>query len=65
LGGLPVTSSNPTVLVSSTGDKAAPRPGDQITVRLTYSYTQPIISAFVPIFPQPLVIQRTIVMEMQ
>lgn len=65
LGGLPMTSANPSVMVTSTGNKADPRPGDKITAQVTYSYTQPLLSAFGPIFPQPLVIQRNVMMEMQ
>ena len=65
LGGLPQTATNPAVAVTSTGSKIDPRPGDKITAQVTYSYTQPLLSVFGPIFPQPLVIKRNVMMEMQ
>ncbi len=53
------------VIVSSSGNLSDPSQGDQLTVQLTYSYTVPIVSSFVPMFPRPLVIQRSVMMEMQ
>ena len=37
LGGLPTAPTNPTVVVTSTGSKSNPRPGDKITAQVTYS----------------------------
>lgn len=75
LGALPPTgssfdvSSDVTIALmradNTAGDVADPRPGDRLTVRLTYRYTQPILAAALPMFPQPLVIVRTVMMEIQ
>ena len=40
-------------------------PGDRVTVGVTYRYTLPIISVMLPMFPQPLVIVRSVTMEIQ
>ena len=40
-------------------------PGDQVNVVVTYRYTIPIVSGFVPMFPQPIVIVRSVSMEVQ
>ena len=39
--------------------------GDQVTVQITYRYTIPIISSMVRSFGNPMVIGRTVMMEMQ
>ena len=39
--------------------------GDQLTVSVTYRYTIPLLSVFVPMFPQPIVIVRDVTMEIQ
>ena len=39
--------------------------GDQLTVTVTYRYTLPIVSDLVPAFPQPIVIVRQVMMEIQ
>ena len=50
---------------NSAADINDPRPGDRLTVNITYRYTLPILSAFVDVFPQPVVIKRSVVMEIQ
>jgi Flp pilus assembly protein TadG len=69
LGTLPVTASSFNVVndvgVVYSGDATNPRPGDVVTVTVGYSYTMPIVSAALPMFPQPLRIVRTVVMEVQ
>ena len=40
-------------------------PGDQVTVEVTYRYTFPILSGFLPMIPQPIVIVRSVSMEVQ
>ena len=71
LGFLPTTSSNFNVATSllkpdnTAGDVLDPRPGDRLYVSLTYSYTVPIVSAALPMFPQPLKMQSTVMMEIQ
>ncbi len=63
-----VTSDVVTTLTKpdgTAGDPTAPDPGDRLYVQVTYRYTQPILSAFVPIFPQPLIIVRNVMMEIQ
>ena len=47
------------------GDVADPRPGDRLTVQVTYRYTVPIVAVALPVFPQPLVIVRSVMMEIQ
>ena len=47
------------------GDVNNPRSGDRLTVNITYRYTLPILSAFLNVFPQPLVIRRSVIMEIQ
>ncbi len=42
-----------------------PRPGDRLFVSVTYHYTQPILAAALPMFPQPLAIVRNVMMEIQ
>jgi hypothetical protein len=46
-------------------DTTAPCQGDRLYVEVTYRYTQPFLSTFMPVFPQPLVIVRNVMMEMQ
>ena len=53
------------VVVFSSGSLSAPNPGDQLTVQVAYSYTVPVLSSFVPMFPRPIVIRRSVMMEMQ
>ena len=50
---------------NTSGDQSDPRPGDRLTVQITYRYTLPIISVALPMFPQPLVIVRSVMMEIQ
>lgn len=42
-----------------------PHVGDQLAVQVTYRYTMPVLSAALPMFPQPIVLVRTVVMEVQ
>ena len=49
----------------TSGDLNDPRPGDRLTVQVTYRYTVPIVAVALPIFPQPLVIVRSVMMEIQ
>lgn len=42
-----------------------PHPGDRLYVSLTYSYTVPIVSVALPMFPQPLKMQSNVMMEIQ
>lgn len=56
---------NRDVAVQSSGSLIDPRPGDQLTVTVAYSYTVPIASSFLRVFPRPIVIRRTVMMEMQ
>ncbi len=53
------------VVPGYSGNKASPQTGDILTVTVTYSYTMPIVAAALPMFPQPLRIVRTVVMEVQ
>ncbi len=46
-------------------DASNPCPGDRLNVQVTYRYMQPLLSAYVPVFPQPLVIVRNVMMEIQ
>ncbi len=69
LGTLPVSSSSFNVTsdvgVVYSGDPTDPRAGDIVTVTVNYRYTVPVVSAALPMFPQPLRIIRTVVMEVQ
>ncbi len=47
------------------GDLNDPRPGDRLNVQVTYRYTVPIVAVALPVFPQPLVIVRSVMMEIQ
>ncbi len=47
------------------GGVTDPQSGDRLYVQVTYRYTQPILSAFLPVFPQPIVIVKNVMMEMQ
>jgi Flp pilus assembly protein TadG len=40
-------------------------PGDQVTAQITYSYTLPIVSSFVRAIGNPMVIVRSVTMELQ
>ncbi len=61
----PSFNVNNSVVILSSGSLSDPNQGDQLTVQLTYSYTVPIVSSFVPMFPRPMVIHRSVMMEMQ
>jgi Flp pilus assembly protein TadG len=58
-----LTDGNP----SDTCPLAASNPcsGDRLNVRITYRYTQPLLSALLPAFPQPIVMVRDVMMEIQ
>jgi Flp pilus assembly protein TadG len=59
------TSSIYNVAVQSSGSLTDPRPGDQLTVTVAYSYTVPVVSSFLRVFPRPIVVRRTVMMELQ
>ena len=75
LGALPINSSSFVVTRDvaitlakpdgTAGDPTNPRPGDKLTTQVTYSYTVPVLSTFLRVFPQPIVIKRTVMMEIQ
>ena len=69
LGTLAVSASTFNVTsdvgVIYSGDAASPKSGDVVTVTVNYRYTLPILSAALPMFPQPLPIVRSVVMEVQ
>ena len=71
LGFLPTTASSFSVNTSllkpdnTAGDQTDPRPGDRLSVSLTYSYTMPVVSVMVPMFQQPFVMQSNVMMEIQ
>ena len=69
LGTLAVSASSFTVTsdvgVIYSGDATSPKSGDVVTVTVNYRYTLPILSAVLPMFPQPLPIVRSVVMEVQ
>ena len=53
------------VLVDVDADPTVISSGDQLTVTVTYSYTLPLVSVLLPQFPQPIVIVRDVMMEVQ
>jgi len=59
-----VASDVTTSLVDVDGDTVI-SPGDQLTVHVTYRYKIPLVSALLPMFPQPIVIRRDVMMEIQ
>jgi|WetSurMetagenome_2_1015567.scaffolds.fasta_scaffold247222_2 hypothetical protein len=75
LGFLPATGSsfsvNTDVAISllkpdnTAGDLTDPRPGDRLSVSLTYRYTLPIVAVALPVLPQPFVMQSNVMMEIQ
>lgn len=50
---------------NSLGVVCDPRPGDRLTVWVTYRYRLPLVSVLLPQFPQPIVIVRDVMMEVQ
>ena len=42
-----------------------PHPGDHVQATIIYSYTVPVISVMLPMFPQPMVMRSSIMMEIQ
>ena len=58
----PPCDANPPTLIANQDD---PQPGDCLSVNIVYSYTLPILSVMLPMFPQPIVIQRNVTMEIQ
>ena len=71
LGYLPVSVSSFVVGgdVQVTGlngcNVASPSLGCTFSVQVTYRYTMPVVAKALPMFPQPMVIVRTVVMEVQ
>ena len=69
LGTLPISAGSFNVAkdvgVAYSGDASSPQPGDIVTVTVNYSYTMPIVSQALPMFPQPLHIVRSVIMEVQ
>ena len=47
------------------GDKANPQAGDRLTLQVTYRYTVPVVSAALPMFPQPITFSPRVTMELQ
>lgn len=47
------------------GDLTDPRPGDRLTVEITYRYTLPIVAVALPMLPQPMTVIRSVTMEIQ
>lgn len=62
-GNLP--PKNYSVDIGYSGDENAPRSGDTVKVTLTYSYTMPVLSVMLPMIPNPIVIVRTVTMDVQ
>jgi Flp pilus assembly protein TadG len=50
---------------NTAGDLTDPRPGDRLSVSLTYRYTLPIVAVALPMLPQPFVMQSNVMMEIQ
>jgi hypothetical protein len=42
-----------------------PCPGDKLTVQVIYHYTMPVVATALPMFPQPLDLESTVMMEIQ
>jgi Flp pilus assembly protein TadG len=58
-----LADGNPADLCSL--DTSNPCPGDKLTVRVVYRYTVPVVAVALPMFPQPLVMQSSVMMEIQ
>lgn len=68
LGNLNKASSNFSILCTLNGTPCSnqnPNQGDQIKVTLIYSYTVPVVSTMLPMFPQPIVFSPLVIMEVQ
>ena len=69
LGTLPVSAGSFSVVsdvgIAYSGDPTDPQSGDIVTVTVNYRYTMPVVSTALPMFPQPLNIVRSVVMEVQ
>lgn len=65
LGYLPVAPDLYSVTYAYYGNSTVPQLGDTIVVTLTYSYTVPVLSVALPIVQNPIVITRSVVMEVQ
>ena len=60
-----VTSSDVTTTSVDVDGDGVISAGDQLKVTVTYRYTLPLVSALLPMFPQPIVIVRSVMMEIQ
>ena len=76
LGFLPTSSSNYNVIceirrqsesyaTAHTCGITDPHPGDRVQATIIYSYTVPVVSVALPMFPQPLVMRSSVMMEIQ
>jgi Flp pilus assembly protein TadG len=67
LGYLPPANASVSYIYSGVSpcDETNPCAGDQIAVSLTYSYTVPVLSVALPMFQNPVVLKRTVVMVVQ
>jgi hypothetical protein len=63
--GTDVTCTLNGIICSDFDNNNLPRPGDRVRVKITYRYTMPVVSEALPMFPQPIVIAREVVMEVQ
>lgn len=60
---LTMTGSNTKVATQPSNPATNPAIGTPITVTVTYSHTSPIVSNFIPMFPEQLPIQHQVVMR--
>ena len=60
---LNMTGSNTTVITQPSNPATNPAIGTPITVTVTYTHTSPIVSNFIPMFPEQLPIQHQVVMR--
>jgi Flp pilus assembly protein TadG len=60
---LNMNTSNTTVTTVTTGSTTPPAVGAVFTVTVNYNHTPLIVSDFIPMFPSPLPVQRTVNMS--
>ena len=57
------SGGNTTVVVQPASLVSIPTVGDPITVTVTYNHSPPFVSGLVPMFPDPIPVEHTLVMQ--
>jgi Flp pilus assembly protein TadG len=57
------SGGNTTVVVQPSSLASIPAVGDPITVTVTYNHSPPFVSGYVPMFPDPIPVEHTLIMH--